>query len=344
MIEINGAYGEGGGQILRTSLSLSAITGQPLHIDDIRANRSKPGLRPQHLAAVQAIANITSAEVQGAQRDSQSLTLHPGEVRSGRFQFDIQTAGALSLVLQTVFLPLSFADGSSKVTLTGGTHVPWSPVYHYVAEHWLPVMSDLGFRLKPELRRAGFYPRGGGEVFLTILPVKDLQPYHCTERGDLLRIRGLSGIANLDAHIAKRQKHHSLKRLYPICQDTKIKTVEMPSLGKGSFVLLRAEFSGKARACYTALGAPGKRSERVADEAVDALMAFLKTDGCVDQYLADQLLLPLALLEASSSFRTSQITQHLITNAHVIQKFLPTEILIDGDMDQPGMVSLSPAK
>jgi RNA 3'-terminal phosphate cyclase (ATP) len=344
MIEIDGAYGEGGGQILRSSLSLSALTGQPVRIHNIRANRSKPGLRPQHLAAVRAIAGITTAEVDGDYRDSQSLTLHPKEVRSGRFQFDIHTAGSLSLVLQTVFLPLSLADGSSEVTLTGGTHVPWSPNYHYLEVHWLPVMDSLGFRLRPEMRTAGFNPRGGGEVMMTILPAKHLLPYHCTDRGDLLRIRGFSGSANLESHIPKRQKHQCLKRLYPICQDTKIKTLDMPSPGKGTFVFLKAEFTGQAHAGFAALGVPGKRAEKVADEAVDALLAFLETDGCVDPYLADQLLLPLAVVNAPSTFRTSRITRHLQTNAHVIQKFLPVSIHIDGELDQPGLVRLIPAE
>jgi RNA 3'-terminal phosphate cyclase (ATP) len=341
MIEINGAHGEGGGQILRSSLSLAALTNQPLHIHHIRANRSKPGLRPQHLAAVQAVADLTTARVEGAHRDSQELTLIPNAIRSGRFAFDIHTAGSLSLVVQTVFLPLSFAEGTSRVTLTGGTHVRWSPVYHYLEQHWMPMMTDLGYRARVALRQAGFYPGGGGEVRLTVLPHGSLQPYACTEQGNLLRIRGLSGAANLPDHIAKRQKHQALKRLYSLCQDAKINIIQMPAPGKGTFVLLRGEFDNASRACFIALGAPGKRAEKVADEAVDALVAFLNTDGCVDQYLADQLLLPLALIEKPSRFRTSKITRHLLTNAHVIQQFLPVEIRIAGELDQPGLVSLS---
>jgi RNA 3'-terminal phosphate cyclase (ATP) len=290
---------------------------------------------------VKAIADITSAQVTGAAQHSQTLHLAPDKLRSGRFQFNIETAGALTLVLQTIFLPLSFAGGFSEVTLTGGTHVPWSPTYHYLEKHWLPVMTACGFRLQMGLNKAGFYPRGGGNVWIKILPPKQLSPYRCLERGDLTHIRGISGIANLESHIAKRQKHQALKALYDICRDVKLKTLDMPSPGKGTFVQLEAAFSNGGRACYTALGAPRKRAEKVADEAVSGLKAFLESTGCVDKYLADQLLLPLSVIPERSQYRTHQVTQHLLTNAHVIQKFLPVEIQIDGGLGEPGLVSIS---
>lgn len=309
-----------------------------MRIDQIRAQRKKPGLRPQHLTAVEAIADITQAELQGATRDSTAVSLAPKDLRSGRFQFKIPTAGALTLVLQTIFLPLSFASGSSQVTLTGGTHVPWSPTYHYLQVHWLPFMIECGFRADMTLLRAGFYPQGGGEVRLKVLPSQHLSPFIALTRGQLSQIRGLSGVANLDENIARRQKHQALRRLYPVCDDVKIKSLRLPSPGKGTFILLKADFSNRVSACYTALGAPGKPAERVADEAVDQLLAFLATDGCVDQYLADQILLPLALVDGHSSFRTNAITQHLLTNAHVIQQFLPVKIQIEGNLNRPGLI------
>jgi RNA 3'-phosphate cyclase len=338
MIEINGAHGEGGGQILRSSLTLSALTGEPVHIHHIRANRSKPGLRPQHLAAVKAIAKLTAAAVTGAHLNSGELTLIPGKLSSGRYRFDIPTAGALTLVLQTIFLPLSFAGGTSSITLTGGTHVPWSPIFHYLVYQWLPVMTALGFRAKLTLTQAGFYPRGGGEALVKILPAKEQHPFTCMVRGELSQIRGLSGVSNLKDEIAKRQKHQALSRLYPICQDAKIHTLQMPSIGKGTFILLQAAFADEGSACYTALGAPGKPAEQVADEAVDQLLAFLEQDGCVDHFLADQLLLPLSLIKGISHFRTNAVTQHLLTNAHVIEHFLPGRISIEEGQDGTGTV------
>ncbi len=341
MIEINGAQGEGGGQILRTSLTLSALTKSPVHIHHIRANRRQPGLRPQHLAAVNAIASLTAAKVSGAHLNSDELTLTPTTLHSGRYRFEISTAGSLTLVLQTIFLPLNFSGGTSTVTLTGGTHVPWSPIFHYLEEQWLPVLRSLGFRGSLTLQKAGFYPQGGGEVGAKILTAQDLQAFSCMTRGTLTRLRGLSGVANLDETIAKRQKHQALRRLYPICKDAKIKTLALPSPGKGTFIQLTAEFTNGAHTCYSALGAPGKPAERVADEAVDLLLAFLETDGCVDQYLADQLLLPLSMINGTSSFRTSSVTQHLLTNAHVIKQFLPVDIEIDGALNEPGWVKIS---
>lgn len=340
MIEINGAFGEGGGQILRSSLTLSALLMTPVHIQHIRTNRSKPGLRPQHLAAVNAIARLTEAEVSGAHLGSQAVTLRPVRLRSGRYRFDIPTAGALTLVMQTVFFPLSFAPGTSQLTLTGGTHVPWSPIYPYLQEHWLPVMAACGFRAETRLHSAGFYPAGGGQVSARIFPIREGHTVPLLVRGELTSIRGVSGVANLGDQIAKRQKHRALQRLYPVCQDTKIQTVQLPSPGKGTFILLNASFANSGRACFTALGAPGKPAEQVADEAVDDLLAFLETDGCVDPYLADQLILPLLTVNGDSAFSTSRITSHLLTQAHVIEQFLPGRITLDGRLDAPGVVQV----
>jgi len=340
MVQVDGSFGEGGGQILRTSLSLSALTGEPLDINNIRANRSKPGLRPQHMAAVNAVAKITQAQLTGAALNSTRVKIVPGKPGAGSYQFDISTAGALTLVLQTVFLPLSFTEKPSTVILTGGTHVRWSPIWHYIKECWLPLMTKIGFRSEIIIEQGGFYPRGGGKAILNIFPPKALNPYVCRDRGELIKIRGLSGVSNLDESIAKRQKLQALRRLYRICRDSKIKTLHMPSRGKGTFILLKAEFSICGCACYSALGAPGKPSEIVADEATDELMSFLKTDGCVDHYMADQLLLPLSIIPGESSFRTNRITQHLLTNKYVIQQFLPVKINVEGELGTPGLVKI----
>jgi RNA 3'-terminal phosphate cyclase (ATP) len=340
MIEIDGAYGEGGGQILRSSLTLAALTGKPLHIHSIRANRRNPGLRPQHLAAVEAIARLTDAQVSGAALNSSAITLRPTRLRAGRYRFEIPTAGALTLVLQTVFLPLSFTGELTTLTLTGGTHVPWSPIFDYLERHWLPVMLALGFRAEINLKQAGFYPQGGGLVEVKIRPPQKLQPLALLSRGELTQIRGLSGVANLDDSIAKRQKHRALQQLYPLCSDTKIKTLRLPAPGKGTFILLKADFSASCSACFTALGAPGKPAEQVADEAVGQIIKFLETDGCVDPYLADQLLLPLLVVVGDSAFSTSPITPHLLTNAHVIEQFVPGRIKIEGAVDALGRVTV----
>jgi RNA 3'-terminal phosphate cyclase (ATP) len=341
MIEINGSLGEGGGQVLRSALSLSAITGKAVHLTNIRANRQKPGLQPQHLAAVRAAAAVSGGTVRGAALNSQQIVFEPQALHAGRYRFDIGTAGAATLVLQTVFLPLALANGSSTLTISGGTHVPFSPSYHYIERQWLPLLLSSGFWARISLEQAGFYPEGGGEIQAQIRQAQEIHPIDQMERGRLVRIRGLSAAANLDDNIARRQKLQALRRLEPICVDSKIETARLPSPGKGTTLLVQAEFEHSI-CCYSSLGAPGKRAEHVANEAVDALERFLATDGAVDEYLADQLLLPLAFASGPSRFRTARVTRHLLTNAQVLSYFLPASVEIEGQEGQPGTVTISP--
>ena len=342
MVEIDGALGEGGGQILRSALSLSLVTGQPFHIYNIRARRPKPGLRPQHMMAVRAAAQVSGAQVEGLSPGSQELTFVPRPVRPGEYRFDIGTAGSTSLVLQTLFLPLSRAQGSSTITLIGGTHVPWSPPYHYLAWHWLPMLQRLGFRAQLSMERAGFYPRGGGLVRAIIHPCKDIQPLHLLRPGSLTAIRGLSAVARLDMNIARRQRQRALGRLRGLGCPVDIETRALPAPSPGTALILLARFE-HSHACFTSLGKRGKPAEKVADEAVEALLETLHARAAVDPHLADQLLLPLALAAGASAFTTARITRHLLTNAQVISEFLPLRIEIQGQLGEPGEVRLNPA-
>lgn len=328
MVTIDGSFGEGGGQILRTSLTLSIITGESLRIVNIRANRSQPGLRHQHLQAVKAAAAISGAQVSGAELHSQEIHFRPGPIRAGNYHFKIPTAGAASLVFQTIFLPLSLADKPSQVTLEGGTHVPWSPCYHYLAWQWLPYMRRLGLQGDLALERAGYYPRGGGRIRANVQPGGVVTSLRDVVRAPLRHIRGLSSSSNLPKHIAKRQRDrvvHRLGRHYPL-NDIRLKT--LLSVGKGTLMLLLAEFEN-SQACYFSLGKKGKPAERVADEVVDEMQHFLATEGVVDQYLADQLLLPLALSPGISEICVPKVTTHLRTNAEIISAFLPVRITIE---------------
>jgi RNA 3'-terminal phosphate cyclase (ATP) len=341
MLHIDGSTGEGGGQVLRSSLALAILTRQSVHLTNIRARRAKPGLQPQHLESVRAAAQICGGQVHGAALNSQQLLFEPGEVHAGRYRFDIGTAGATTLVLQTIFLPLAKGKESSNITITGGTHVPHSPCYHYLERQWLPILQACGFWARLSLERAGFYPQGGGEIQALIRPVETILPLQNIQRGRLLRIRGVSAVANLEDGIARRQKLQALRRLEPICEDSKIETIRMPSPGKGTLLMVQAEFE-HSTCCYFGLGTIGKRAEQVADEAVDALEAFLASDGVLDEYLADQLLLPLAFADGPSQFRTARVTLHLLTNAEILQAFLPVRIQIDGVEGQPGTVTITP--
>jgi RNA 3'-terminal phosphate cyclase (ATP) len=343
MIEIDGLTGEGGGQVLRSSLSLSLLTGQPVRLTRIRAGRAKPGLGYQHLMAVQAAALISGAQVEGDRLGSQELYFSPGAVVPGSYHFDIGTAGATSLVLQTVLLPLAHAPDSSQLHITGGTHVPWSPCYHYLDWHWRVLLARLGVVLQLEMVMAGFYPQGGGVVRAVLPGGARLKGIELCDRGRLLRVRGLSAVANLAEEIAIRQHNRALRQLPELGCDIDILLADLPARSRGTVLVLLAEFE-HSQACFFALGARGKRAEQVADEAVAELLKFLATDGAVDRWLADQLLLPLACAAQPSALRTSEVTLHLLTNADVVRRFLPVNITMSGALGEPATIRIVPGK
>ena len=338
-LPIDGSIGEGGGQVLRTSLTLALITGRSFTLSNIRQRRAKPGLMAQHLKAVEAAREVGKAKVEGARPGSQFLVFEPAGLSSGDFHYDIGTAGSTSLVLQTILPPLSFAAANSTVTLIGGTHVPWSPCFHYLEMHWLHYMRRIGFGIRLELDAAGFYPRGGGRVLATVRPASPLSPLCLTNRGTLNRIRGISAVANLDLSVAERQKVRALKRLRDVSSSVEIEILRLSSPSKGTLLLLLAEFEN-SQCCFYGLGALGKPAERVADEAVDELFNLLATDGAIDHYLSDQLILPLALAPGESEIRTSKVTQHLTTNAEIVKMFLPVSIECEGEIGQTGSIRI----
>lgn len=341
LIHIDGTMGEGGGQVLRSALSLALITGRGVRLEHIRARRDNPGLGFQHAMAVQAAARVSGARVEGDRIGSQTLAFLPGPVVPGDYHFDIGTAGATSLVLQTVLPPLAMADGASRVTVTGGTHVPHSPCFHYLDWHWRVMLGRIGMPFELHMPMAGFYPPGGGEIQAGIPGSARPRGLDLTDRGRLLSIQGLSAVANLPEEIAERQRGRALRRLQTLNSDVDIAIEHLPARSPGTVLALLARFE-RGQACFFALGERGKRAERVADEAVDDLLGFLATGAAVDRWLADQLLLPLALADAASTLRTSEVTLHLLTQARVIQAFLPVEIRIEGELGQPGTVYLMP--
>ncbi len=325
MIELDGSQGEGGGQILRSALTLSILTGKPFHIRNIRARRSTPGLMAQHLAAVEAARRVSHAQVQGNVLGSTWIRFEPEGIYSGKYRFDIGTAGAISLVLQTVFLPLCFGSSPSKITVTGGTHVPFSPSVHFLSEHWGPLLAKVGYNLEITLVRAGFYPRGGGEVECTVHPVDLLEPLVLLTRGPLHVIEGYSFYANLDRSVGLRQKSQLEKRLRAQSYPFRVEMRELEAVGANAVSLLIARHT-YARLAAESLGARGKPVERVADEAAFSLFKELASNATLDVHVADQLLLPLAVVPGMSEFQVREITGHLDTLRGVIGKFLPVEI------------------
>lgn len=345
-VDVDGSWGEGGGQILRTSLTLSLLTGRPVFIDKIRAGRPRPGLRPQHLAAVRAAVAVSGGRVEGAALGSGGLRFFPGKPGAGQYSFDIGTAGATSLVLQTIVPALALAGGDSTVTVSGGTHVPWAPTFEYLARHWAAVTARLGLRVRVSLERVGFYPKGGGYVRAEVLGGGRPKPLRALERGTFQRARGVSLVGRLATSIAARQAGALAKGLRRLgledaFGEVRVDVVEPPAGGSGTAVYVEADFA-TGRAAFSALGKRGRPAEQVAREAVNELARFLKTDAAFDYHLADQLLLPLALAEAESRFTTSAVSQHLLTNAQVISLFLGPVVQISGQVGEPGEVRVLP--
>jgi RNA 3'-terminal phosphate cyclase (ATP) len=341
MIEIDGSIGEGGGQVIRSALSLSALLSKPFHIINIRGNRPKPGLRAQHLAAVRAMKEISGAMVEGDKIDSRELRFQPGPVRSGEYAFDIGTAGATPLVLQTLLPPLIFADRVSRLALIGGTHVPISPPFHFLSEVFLPFLNEMGIHVRASLRSYGFYPKGGGRIEVEIRPTDGQNlaaPISQNEKAPRT-VHGISAVANLPRSIAERQKDAVLQELKRenIGADIEIKSVRSP--GTGTFVFLLAA-GLHCRAGFSSIGVRGKPAETVGSEAALSLIRYYTREGCLDPHLVDQIVLYLALLKGESSFTTTEVTNHLLTNLHIIELFLDNEYRVEGAVGSPGRVMI----
>ena len=336
-IVIDGSYGEGGGQILRTSLSLAVITGRPLKLVNIRGKRKKPGLRPQHLTGVQACAAVSGAKVAGAELGEQELIFRPKEIFAGSYKFRIPTAGAATLVLQAILPPLWKAKGESSLIVGGGTHVPWSPPFHYLAEVFVPTLDLLGFKAEIQISRWGWYPKGGGEIKASLRSCKPSGSIALDKSFELKRVTGVSASSQLPEHIRIRQRRQLLMRLEKAGIEADIGLMDVPALNPGSLVFLCVQ-GRESLAGFSSLGARGKRAERVADEAADALFRFLNSEAALDQYLADQILIYLAITPGEHRFTTSKITQHLLTNTWVIEQFLPVHFEVEGGVGEAGLV------
>ncbi len=337
---IDGSMGEGGGQILRTSLALSCITGKHLHIENIRAARRKPGLARQHLSCVQAACQICSGQSEGAALGSQVLDFEPGPVRRGDFSFDIGSAGSASLVVQTVLPALFLAEKPSTVTVTGGTHNPWAPPFDFLAETFLPAIASAGFDADCELIKHGFFPAGGGEISFTIQPRRQdpSQTVDLCEPHQKPQIHARIYTARLPAHIAHRQEKL-------LCQSgLTIKSFEhidvTDSDGPGNCIMLRL-CGSRRTTVFTAFGAKGKRSEKVVDEVASLARSFISSGAAADRFSADQLLIYMAI-SRTGSYTTNDLSTHLTTNIETIKKFLPVNFSI-GPQNHVHRISCVPA-
>lgn len=348
MIHIDGSYGEGGGQILRTSLSLAAITGQPIRIDRIRAGRKNPGLAIQHLTAVRAAATICQAQVQGDAVGSTTLEFIPScPPQAGEYLFDVAqttgtgSAGAITLILQTILLPLARVTGDSVVTLKGGTQVAWSPPFTYIEQVYLPVLNQIGVNSEVQLHAWGWYPQGNGKVLLRVMgSTSPLCGIHLLERGTLQQVRGLAIATKLASHIPQRMAMRAENLLREAQLKAQVQPLRGRGIAPGAGIVLIAEYE-HCRAGFSAVGKVGLPAEQVAQMATEELLTFHSNGAPVDPFLADQLLLPLALASEASQYRVAEVSLHLTTNAWVIEKFELAQIEIDKDTQLVSVIPIN---
>lgn len=327
LLELDGSHGEGGGQILRTALALAVARRRAVHLTRVRAQRPRPGLQPQHLTVVRALAAVSRAEVSGDALGSTELTFAPHDLRAGEYRFDVGalrgSAGSVTLLLQALLLPLALADGPSRLTLVGGTHVPWSPSVPYVTDVFLPALEALGLRARVTLQRPGWYPAGGGVIEAVVEPAPPGRGLTLDHPPVTSAVRGVSLVSRLPASIAERQRRRAVERLAAAGVAATIDLAvddQAVTPGTALFVAVRG------RAGFTALGRRGLRAEAVADGAVDAFLAWRASGAAIDPHLADQLVPFLAVAAAPSRLTCPALTSHLKTVAWVVEQFLPVRV------------------
>ncbi len=326
MIELDGATGEGGGQILRTALSLSMITGQPFRITNIRANRSRPGLMRQHLVAVQAAAQVCSAAIGEASVGSQVLQFVPGKIRGGDYKFAIGTAGSCTLVLQTLLPALLFAEMPSVIQISGGTHNPMAPPAQFLQRAYGRVLAEMGAVVDIQLNRFGFYPAGGGELIARNAPCKQLQPIELLSPGERVAAYAESFVAGIPASVAQRELECIGRSMG--WDDTQLLVRGLPAdQGPGNALLVTLEHRHVTEV-FCAFGEKRVRAEAVAKNVIGQVRDYLASGAAVGEHLADQVMLPMALA-GGGRFTTNCVSKHAVTNAAVIARFLPVDIRFD---------------
>ena len=337
MIEVDGSFGEGGGAVLRIATALSAVTSKPVHITNIRSGRPKPGLMPQHLNAVKAVAELSNASVNGLELESTEIIFHPGTLTGGKFKIDIGTAGSITLILQAFMLPAAFADGPVVINIVGGTDVRWSPSVDFLENVTLPILRLMGYKARINIIQRGHYPRGGGIVKLEVDPIKKLEPINMTD----LRfnyINGISNAINLPVHIAERQARTAETILKDNGYDSMILIKHSTkAIGPGSSIFLWTN-------CLTpvsgsSVGEPGKRAEKVGSEAAKEILYHISRKSAVDKYMGDQII-PYMALAGNSSVKTAELTQHALTNIYVAEKFIHKKFDVDGIIGESAFITV----
>jgi RNA 3'-terminal phosphate cyclase (ATP) len=332
MIELDGSVGEGGGQILRTSLSLAMCTGQAFTLERIRARRSKPGLMRQHLTCVQAAAKVSGAAVRGAEPGSTTLVFEPGPVKAGDYEFSVGTAGSCTLVLQTLWPALMLAESQSRLKLGGGTHNPMAPPFHFLERCYAPLLRRLGAGSDLDLRRLGFYPAGGGEINVSVHSAAEtLQPFDLIERGRPVESYAECLAPALPGAVARRELDHLGRALGWEAEQLRTPPVRQNE-GPGNALMATLAYENVSE-LFTQFGERGVSSDNVANALVKEVRAYEASTAALGPHLADQWALPLALAVwrrgGEGTYTCTELTDHATTNFSVIERFLPVRFVTE---------------
>jgi len=347
LIEIDGSYGEGGGQILRTSVSLAALTMKPVRISKIRAGRPKPGLKRQHLSGIKLTGGLVDASIEGLEVGSTEISFIPNQRRGGSFNIDIGTAGSISLILQAVLPPAVLAPEPITFQIRGGTDVKWSPPVDYLNNVFCPLLSRLGSIVEIEQKKRGHYPKGGGEVLCKITPTKELNPLDLVEFGELETIGGISHCVRLPSHVAERQASSAeqvIRQRLGIEANIETESYSKkddPHLGPGSGIVLWADDVNGTRVGADSLGDRGVRAEEVGTKAAKQLVSEISTGKAIDSHLADMIVPYLAVAKGESKIGISQVTSHLTTNLWTIERILGTPMNLEGNIGESGLLKVT---
>jgi RNA 3'-terminal phosphate cyclase (ATP) len=347
LIEIAGDLLEGGGQIVRTTLALSALTGKAVSITKIREKRPNPGLQAQHFIAVKALATICNAETGDVSVGSRQITFVPHERVGGHLSFNVGTAGSIPLILQALMPAAAYAPTPLELELTGGTDVRWSPSIDYLRLIQLPLLAKMGYEAQIQVSRRGHYPKGGGHVVVTVNPTRMLRAVRWVERGELAGIHGVSHCVRLPSHVAQRQAASAKEKLnaagfhnnniatetYPADQD--------PHIAPGSGITLLAKFTSGAILGADSLGERGKPAESVGEEAATKLLQELASGAPLDKHMGDIIVPYLAVADGMSEIQVSEITTHTLTNIRVAEMLTGVKFKVEGELGSPGRISVN---
>jgi len=342
MIEIDGSFGEGGGQVLRTAVALATVLSKEIHVFNIRSGRAEPGIRPQHMTGVKAAAELCSGHLEGLEVGSTEFVFKPGKLRSGNFRFDVGTAGSVTLVLQTLMPILAFAPGGVHLEITGGTDVKWSPPIDYLRLVTLPILRKISYHGDLEIVRRGHYPKGGGLVRFSTQGPSKLQPLTNDKSESITGIHGISHATALPKHVAERQATSAKKWLEEAKLPSPSIEVEVvddrSQMSPGSGIVLSAENQNGNTLGSDALGERGRPAEEVGSTAGKILVEEVQSGAWLDRHMGDMIVPYLVLAEGASEVSISRVTQHTRTNVKVAQWLTKTEFNLEGEIGQPGML------